>query len=387
MSRKLSTKQLTIVGAMLCFFSVPASAFQTRQLESDVSFPEPFGYVGGLTVLSDGRVLIADPLGQVLVVIDMDTGVADTLGRVGSGPQEYRQPDAAFPLPGDSTLLVDLGNGRLTVVGPDGVFGETSPIPHELAGGRMTIVMPRFVDAMGRIYFQPESFTAAGPADSAAIARLDRETDTVDTLGAVMLSPSSESRVGGRVLMSRGPLHLRDDWAAGSDGRVAIVHAQDYSVEWILPNGETVRGPATSYERVRVGRAEREKWIENQAVESIDVRMMMSASGERSMQFSRGGGGGSGRGADAYDWPDELPPFRPKRSRVAPDGTLWVERYVSAGRPPVIDVFDSRGRKTGEFTLAAGRQVAGFGDGVVFLVYTDDVGLQWMERCINNISY
>lgn len=387
MFRKLSTKQLTIVGAMLCCFSVPASALQAQQLESDVSFPEPFGYIGGLRVLSDGRVLVADPLGQVLVAIDLDSGVADTLGRVGSGPQEYRQPDAVFPLPGDSTFLVDLGNGRLTAVGPDGVFGETSPIPHELAGGRMTIVMPRFVDAMGRVYYQPESFTAGGPADSAVIARLDRGTNTVDTLGAVMLSPSSESRVGGRVLMSRGPLRLRDDWAAGSDGRVAIVHARDYSVEWILPNGETVRGPATNYEQVRVGRAERDEWIENQAVESINVRMMMSASGDRSMQFSRGGGGGSGRGVDAYDWPDVLPPFRPKRSRVAPDGTLWVERYVSAGSPPVLDVFDSRGRRIGEFSPGAGRRVAGFGDGFVFLVYTDDVGLQWVERCVNDISY
>ena len=65
---------------------------------------------------------------------------------------------------------------------------------------------------------------------------------------------------------------------------------------------------------------------------------------------------------------------------VAPDGNLWVERFVSAGTPPKIDVFDARGIKTGDITLRAGRRVAGFGDGVVFLVYTDDVGLQWVER-------
>ena len=377
--RVRSAYHFSVVGAVLCLSVAPAEAQQIMRLELDASFPEPFGYVGGLRVLADGYVMVADPLGQVLVVVDMDSGTADTLGRVGGGPQEYRQPDAVLPLTGDSTLLTDLGNGRLTVIGPNGRFGETSPIPRETAGGRLTIVMPRFVDAMGRIYHQPESFTAAGPADSAAIVRFDRSANTVDTLGAVMLSPSSQTRVGGRAMLSRGPLRLRDDWAAGPDGRVAIVHALDYSVEWLSPNGEIVKGPPNSYQRLHVGRAEKEEWIESQAVESIDVLTMMSASGERSMRFSRGGVG-SGRGIDDYDWPDELPPFRPRRSRVAPDGSLWVERYVSAGSAPIVDVFDVRGHKTGELTLRSGRRVVGFGDGVVFLVHTDDVGLQWVER-------
>jgi len=323
--------------------------------------------------------LVADPLGQVLAAIDLDRGTADTLGRVGSGPQEYRQPDAVFPLPGDSTLLTDLGNGRLTVIAPDGTFGETRPIPHELADGRLTIVMPRFVDAMGRIYYQPESFTAAGPADSAVIVRFDRTAKMLDTLGSVMLSPASQSRVGQRVLMSRGPLRLRDDWAVGADGRVAIVHAADYSIEWISPTGHRVEGPPNNYQRRRVGRADKLKWLANQAVEAINVRTMMSTSGERSMQFSRGGGGGQ-RDIDAYEWPDALPPFRPRRTLVAPDGKLWVERYVSAESEPVIDVFDTRGIKFGEITLPKGRRVVAFADDTVFLVHTDDVGLQWIEQ-------
>jgi hypothetical protein len=239
--------------------------------------------------------------------------------------------------------------------------------------------MPRFVDARGRIYYQPESFTASGPADSAAVVRFDRSTNTVDTLGVVMLSPASQSRVGERVMLSRGPLRPRDDWAVGADGQVAIVHALDYSVEWISPTGASVVGPSNSYQRQRVGRAEKEEWLEDQAVESTNVRMMMSAAGQRTMQFSRGGGGGQ-RDIDAYDWPEKLPPFRPKRSLVTPDGSLWVERYGSAGSAPVLDVFDARGIKTGEMTLGPDRRVAAFGAGIVFLVFTDEVGLQWVER-------
>jgi hypothetical protein len=365
---------------MLCLSVTLSSAQRNIRLEHEGSFPGSFGYVGGVRMLSNGRLLVADPLGQVLVSIDMDAGTADTLGRVGSGPQEYRQPDAVFPLPGDSTLLTDLGNGRLTAIAPGGMFGETSPISQEGSGGRLTIVLPRFVDAVGRIYYEPETFTAGGPADSAAILRFDRSTGAVDTMGPVMLSQASQRRVGARVMMSRGPLRLRDDWAVGLDGRVAIVHAMDFSVEWVSPDGQAVRGRSHDYERFQVRRAEQEEWLDNQAVEAINVRAMMSPSGERSMQFSRGGGGGPGRGIDADEWPDELPPFRTRRSRVAPNGELWVERYVTAAAAPAIDVFNERGIKSGEITLPQGRRVVGFGDGVVFLVYTDDVGLQWVER-------
>ena len=352
----------------------------TTSLEFDAVFPEPFGYVGGLRALSTGRVLVSDPLGQVLVSIDIGRGVADTLGRVGSGPQEYRQPDAVFPLPGDSTLLTDLGNGRLIVIAADGTFCETMPIPQENAEGRLTIVMPRFVDAMGRIYYEPETFTARGPADSTVILRFDRSSGQVDTLGAIMLSPVSQSRVGGRVVLSRGPLNLRDDWSVGADGSVAIIHARDYAVEWVSRSGERITGPSNEYRRTTIGRAEKELWLETQAVESINVLTRMSAAGERTMQFSRSGGAGPGRDIDSYDWPDVLPPFRPRRSRVTLAGELWVERYVSAGEPPLVDVFDDRGIKVGEFTMATGRRVAGFGEGVAFLVYSDGDGLQWLER-------
>ena len=55
----------------------------------------------------------------MLFVVDMDAGTRAQVGAEGQGPEEYRQPDAVWPLPGDSTLLVDLGNGRLVVLGPD----------------------------------------------------------------------------------------------------------------------------------------------------------------------------------------------------------------------------------------------------------------------------
>ena len=349
------------------------------RLSYERTYTDPFGYVGGIRVLSDGRLIVADPLGQVLVLVDMEEGIADTLGRIGGGPGEYRQPDAVFPLPGDSTLLTDLGNGRLTVISADGVFGESTPIHRELANGSQAIVLPRFVDAAGRIYFQPDNFSPAGPSDSAVVVRYDRSTNVIDTIAAIVLTPRQESRSGSRVMIRRRPLLPRDDWAVGPSGKVAIIRGMDYSVEWIGVDGRRQIGSRTSYEPVRVGNAEKEEWIANAAIENINIGMMRSASGERTIQFSRGGGGRRRDIAD-YDWPDVLPPIRYRRVRVSPDGLLWIERYVRAGDPPTIDIFDDSGSRIGSFALPIDRKVGAIGDQVVILVHTDEDGLNWLER-------
>ena len=82
-------------------------------------FPEDFGRITNVRELSDGRVLVADPLGQAVYLVDLEAGSRRQLGANGQGPGEYRAPDSVWPLPHDSTLLVDLGNGRLTRMEPN----------------------------------------------------------------------------------------------------------------------------------------------------------------------------------------------------------------------------------------------------------------------------
>ncbi|MCJ7627373.1 MAG: hypothetical protein MUO50_03185, partial [Longimicrobiales bacterium] len=47
-------------------------------LELDAAYPEAFSFLSGVRELPDGRLLAADPLSQVLLRVDMDTGTADT---------------------------------------------------------------------------------------------------------------------------------------------------------------------------------------------------------------------------------------------------------------------------------------------------------------------
>jgi hypothetical protein len=348
-------------------------------LELTGSFPESFGYLSNVRELADGRVMVADPLGQVLLLADLRAGTADTLGRVGGGPEEYRQPDAVFALPGDSTLLVDLGNARLTVLDPAFAFGQTYSATQG-GGQAMVLVLPRFVDGQGSPYFLQQSFGRGGMPDSATVMRFDRSSGESSAIARVKLPEIEETGGGGARMIRMRPLSPRDDWAVAPDGRVAVVSAADYSVTWIHPDGRVVMGPPNEYRPVRVGEAEKELWSSAMMRSGLSVGMRMSTSGERSVSLARGGGGGPQSPFDSADWPEVAPAFRYGGSVVTPAGELWVERYVSADDDPQFDVFDANGQKTGELRLPVGRGVVGFGDGTVYLARIDEDDLQWLER-------
>ena len=73
-------------------------------------------------------------------------------------------------------------------------------------------------------------------------------------------------------------------------------------------------------------------------------------------------------------------PFESGSPRVAPDGNLWVSRYVPAGDRPLIDVFDAEGHPIAIVELPEEREIVGFGDGSVYLARGDDLGFMWLER-------
>jgi hypothetical protein len=369
-----------IVLAVFIFWPGASTAQARRQLHWDAAFPEPFGLVAGIRPLSNGHVIVADPLGQVLAVVDLDSGTLDTLGGVGQGPQEYRQPDAIFPLPGDTTLLVDLGNARLVEIAPEGTFGRTSPLARQGSAGQLRIVIPRFVDASGSYYYEPEDITAGPAGDSALVMRFPRDEVRGELVCAIKLADPADQQRRGSIMLGRRPLSARDDWAVAPDGSVAVVRADGYRVEWIAPDGSRVIGTPNPVRPQRIGRAEQEQWFSEFLTGEISVGIRRSADGSRQITFRRGSSSRTPADLDAYDWPDRLPPFRAKRTRVSPAGELWVERYLPAGSPPLVDIFNRAGEKVAEVELPPGRRVVGFGPGLVYLVRTDDVGLEWLER-------
>jgi hypothetical protein len=363
------------------------AAGSVAALELDAAYPDPFSFLASVRELPDGRLLAADPLSQVLLRVDMDAGAADTLGRVGGGPGEYRQPDQVFPLPGDSTLLVDLGKGRFVIIGPDGSLmdGMSMAVPRE--DGAPSFLLPRAVDERGRLYFMASGALGQGPPDSTAVVRYDRATARMDTVARLWRPEPRVQRSGGSVRVSGTMMEARDDWAVGPDGRVAVLRANGYSVDWHLPDGTVVTGPQNHFEALSISHADKEAYLEESGSGGLMVMVTRSSSGESTTQMSRGGGfGGGGRpSVDDSEWAETHPPFRPEWSRVSPAGEVWVQRWLPSDEQQRMDVFDSAGILRGSVEVPAESRLIGFEAGsgageVAYLVRTDDLGLQWLER-------
>ncbi len=369
----------------------PAAAQDAVELERTARFPDGFGFVQTVRPMPDGRVLVADPLGRILAFVDLDAGTLEAVGREGPGPEEWRQPDAVYPLPGDSTLLVDLGNTRLAVLDPSGEIvrghrmvletGERGPMGLEISN-------PGGTDARGRVYYQARGGMRppSMEMDSSTVKRWTPDAGEPVVLAKLSPPPVEMTRSGSggetRMMMREIPLAPQDAWAVADDGAVAVVRADPYRVEWIRPDGQVVRGPAVAYRPVRVRNAERERYLDERQNTGLSARMTVE-NGVRSLGLSRGGQGGDeqarARELRELEWPESLPAFRPDGALVGPDGQLWVERYTAAGDPARYDLFDRSGRRVGAIRLPAGRRIIGFDGDRVYAVAVDDLGLHWLE--------
>lgn len=355
--------------------------------EPEAVYAESFAAVQTVREMHDGRVLVADPLGQVVVRLDLDAGTADTIGAVGEGPAEYIQPDAVRPLPGGRTLLVDLGNGRLTELGPELEFGETRQYAMgDATRGGLVMALPHAVDDRGRLYFRDMSGMGA-PADSAHILRLDLESGAVDSLAMFKLPGTTRRESGGpnnrSVQVTQIPLSPEDAWGVSPDGLLVVARVGDYHVDWIGEDGTVASGPPVPYTPVGIGRAEKLEWRDQRSENGGGLGMEVSiANGSVSIRASRGGSGIGADELDEFAWPEVKPAFHGGTVPVLVDGRgrAWVRRHREAGEPGTYDVFDGSGGLAKTVEVGVGRRVVSFGDAKLYAVHMDEYGLQYLER-------
>jgi hypothetical protein len=379
---------LTLSGLALLAAPVQQQPPTRRLGAAEVEFSEAFTSVTSLRELRDGRVLVVDARDRILQLVDFRASTATRVGREGAGPGEYGIPQSLVALPADTTLLYDPGNGRLLLILPDGTPGPLLRVP-EL--NPATFGLPRAVDARGLFYYEVSRSGEPGgryQAGRVHVVRFDRGSLRADTLATLLLPEQlftgARTLPGGMLLrFTNKPLAGQDVAAYAADGRVAIVRAKDYRVEWLGSDGTKVTGAATPYERVRITGEEREAFLKSQ-----------TRPGNIIVRNSSGAGGGAGtprsapipRSSDPFAdepvvWPEHKPPFLAGAAAVAPDGRLWVLKTRRHDDPvPVYDVFDGAGRLVERLALPERTRLAGFGRGVAYLVRTDDDDLQWLSR-------
>jgi hypothetical protein len=98
-----------------------------------------FGRITGYTVLSDGRIVVADALGHHLKFFSPDGQHLMTVGKAGEGPEEFgRRMLDLLRTYGDTLIVPDWGNMQVHRMAPDGTWlGSFSMRPegqHYVAG-------------------------------------------------------------------------------------------------------------------------------------------------------------------------------------------------------------------------------------------------------------
>lgn len=387
----LACALLTLGAALGAWTPTPVEAQERSLGEPTAVHPQDFALINTVRELGDGSVLVADPLGVVLVRLTPDLQRADTLAREGEGPQEYLQPDAVWPLPGDSTLLVDLGNARLTVVAPDGSFGRTRPIT--LGGfqpGRpLTTLIPAGVDGSGALYFRgPPAGMMGGGAlpDSAPVLRVSAGSDATDEVAEVKIQELVRSTSGSandrQESITAVPLSPVDVWGVAPGGRIAVARSGDGILEWIDPDGGRTSGSPVDAEPVRVGDAEKEAWEAERESRGGGIGIQVEVeNGQAQVSYGRmAGRSGRGDAADTRPWPETMPVFADEPVRIDAKGRAWVRRSQPAGVPALYDVFDASGERVFSVRMPEERRLVGFGASGVYVVRVDFFGLQTLER-------
>ena len=372
-----------------------AQSLPTRTLaRPDARYGEPFTNLIGVRELSDGRIIIGDLHERTVQLLDLHRGTTKSISREGAGPEEYGVPSRLIPLAADTTLLYDVGNDRYLVILGDGRTAGTRLL--ETSAGSRMAGAPAGWDALGGFYYRtsvyaPGERRMGDTPVGAALLRYDRRSRRVDTL-ATLAVPAGRSQ-GARQLdggmlqmLDNRPLAAEDVAAIAPDGRVAIVRAAPYRVEWLHRDGRRITGPEVRYQPLRVTDDDKRAFLQAQVRPgSIIVRRPEGGGDARAMPIERSGLPRPRNETDINDpsltWPTQMPPFLAGAARVAPDGSLWVLRTRAHDDPvPTYDVFDASGKLTGRVALPRGTRVLGFGNGTVYLVRIDEDDLQWIER-------
>lgn len=351
--------------------------------KASAEIEDPYSLVIGLRESSRGRVVVADGGDGEVSVVDFATGERSAVGRQGSGPGEYRMPAGLFRVRGDTIWVLDQAQSRVATFLPDLKAGVPFHLQMFDTQSRTALIAPFHVDDAGRMY--SSALPVAGPnmqiPDSLEVIRFDpRQTTAPRTTISKVRFPTSgtpEMKVEGTVIrykMAFPGLVTADSWAVFPDGRIAIVHGANYTVEYVGTDGKRTTSKPITFERFSVSKADQE-------AEMAEAKRQLA---EQMKAVKRGMPPGMTLDMNMTEpesWPATYPAISPMSIFAAPDGMLWVRRAIPArlGREQ-WDVVDGTGALVARWRLPARTRVVGVGAGVVYAVRMDEDDLQYLQR-------
>ncbi len=275
-----------------------------------------------------GRIDVLNGMEREVVSFDAAGELRWVVGGEGGGPGELRRPGSLSVTAAGEVSVYDYGKGTLVRWDADGNLLPELRFPHRpmLGGRHHALTADGYVVSTG------------GQVDDQRANRLI----AVSGEDTVLLAAAPQPNQGMVMFESCG-------------GGVSFPRLFTPAVVWDHRDGLTAVAPADDY-RIDL-------WRQGRVVRSVR-RSVPVTQATRELAIAEAGEGFTinfGRGpctvppdeyADARGWAATVPAIR--RLALAPDGALWVERWVPGADPMPIDVFDADGAYRG--TLPAGSE-------------------------------
>jgi len=327
--------------------SLPWTFTEIRRLGGADTGAQAFDAATAYTVATDGvsRIAVLDSRNNNRVHLFDATGtLLRTVGGKGGGPGEMEYPQG---------IAVDR-NGRLSAVDAAKSAllrwdAQGTPLPEQrldLGYGRV----------WGMVQLHGDDIYAAVDliGEAMAVRRLERwaptDTQRIDSTVAPKPAMTRFRCVG----LTLPPLFTGELTFAVADDQVAVTHQSAYVID-VYRNGARVRSVRRDVALVKASVAD--------AVKLYPEGLMVSFGSETCTTPAAEVG-------EKVGVAPTLPLVR--AMRVAPDGSLWVERYTFSGETPRTDVFDAEGHYLG--TVSGRSLPLGFlGPDLVLFPVTDDV--------------
>jgi len=372
----------TLILAALVCAAVPLAAQQPRAARAlpapNAEIEEPWSGPLQLVELRNGDIVVHDSREKRLAVASFATQEQRESSREGSGPTEFRSVIGMWRMPGDSVQILDLMQGRLLILSPDGRARRTAPLP--TAGDPMAMMrapMTRTLDAAGRWYGEGRDMKIENGrlsmGDSVVIVRTDPRTLKADTL-AKMVNIVRAPEISPQVMRMQVPGYPKMDiWGVFPDGRVIVMRADGYVPEIIGVDGRHRRTAALPYPRLPVTDADKKAMMDS-VRRALDEGLRQAAgsipAGTQMPRFEL---------TEPQPWQTEKPPFTGDRILVDPRGRAWVP-VVDRTQGQRYDLVDSEGRVVDAVKLPLRVHILGFGANSVYTALRDEDDLLTIRR-------
>jgi len=346
---------------------------------------DSFGRVGSVRELSDGRVIVDDPVDHRLLLLDSALShavvIADTTGSTsraygggGFTSSPVLRAGGLIAYIGDTTLFVDHTAVALLVIDPAGTIARVMAPPRPQDIGFVAGSKTAF-DGHGHLVYpgQPPA-RLAGPGipvepqdsairDSQAIVRATMSSTRLDTAAftrnqrnpsAVWTTASDGTRAGIQVA---DPLLLFDDWAMTSDGSIAILRAQNYHIDWVTPDGRVTATPPIAHSWIRLSDSAKTAIVDSVQHVRDSVRLAGRSLAGLVTQL-----------VAPSALPDYFPPTPAVGLLADGDNRLWIpQAWLPAGGGTTYDIVDRAGQLVDRVQIPGATNIVGFGHGVVYL--------------------